>query len=221
MGTTMTAALVDAARGEVAIGHVGDSRAYLLRGGVLKQLTTDHSLVAELVQSGVLTPEEAESHPQRSAITRALGTEPTVEVEVLTIAPEPGDLFLLCSDGLQTMVSDDEIIAALEAAERAPAPGAEALVAAANARGGEDNVTVVLFELIEGENRSDEEESPEQASVTESEPHVQHMEEPALEASATTLSRHGAGPGGRVAALLLIAAVVVIGVLALFWGTTR
>ena len=222
MGTTVTAALVDAAQGNVAIGHVGDSRAYLLRNGVLEQLTTDHSLVAELVQSGVLTPEEAERHPQRSAITRALGTEPTVEVEVLTIAPEPGDLFLLCSDGLPTMVSDDEIAAALQAAERAPAAAAEALVARANARGGEDNVTVVLFELVEGETTEEEEQLEEVEPVEQdSGPDPGRGQAPEADASEADVHRHGAGPGGRMAALLLIAAIVVIGALALFWGISR
>jgi len=222
MGTTVTAALVDAAQGNVAIGHVGDSRAYLLRNGVLEQLTTDHSLVAELVQSGVLTPEEAERHPQRSAITRALGTEPTVEVEVLTIAPEPGDLFLLCSDGLPTMVSDDEIAAALQAAERAPAAAAEALVARANARGGEDNVTVVLFELVEGETTEEEEQLEEVEPVEQdsgSDPG--RGQTPEADTSEADVHRHGAGPGGRMAALLLVAAIVVIGALALFWGISR
>ncbi len=217
MGTTVTAALVDSAQERVAIGHVGDSRAYLLRSGVLEQLTTDHSLVAELVQSGVLTPEEAERHPQRSAITRALGTEPTVEVEVLTIAPEPGDLFVLCSDGLPTMVSDEEIAAALEAAERTPAAAAEALVAVANARGGEDNVTVVLFELVEGESPPEGEQPREPEPVADIEPEA-HVEESELEASSASLSRHGAGPGGRVAALLLIAAILAIAAVALYWG---
>ncbi|HET8968138.1 MAG TPA: protein phosphatase 2C domain-containing protein, partial [Gaiellaceae bacterium] len=120
MGTTVTAALVDAAEGTVTIGHVGDSRAYLLRGDSFRQLSTDHSLVAELVQSGVLTPEEAERHPQRSAITRALGTDPAVEVEVQTVPGEVGDLFLLCSDGLSVMLGDSEIAAAIERAERDP-----------------------------------------------------------------------------------------------------
>jgi PPM family protein phosphatase len=148
MGTTVTAALVDAATGTVGIGHVGDSRAYLLRSGTLEQLTTDHSLVAELVESGVLTPEEAERHPQRSAITRALGTESTVEVDTFTVQAEPGDLFLVCSDGLPAMVTDDEMAAAIETAGRDPARAVEALVAAANENGGEDNVTVVLFEML-------------------------------------------------------------------------
>jgi protein phosphatase len=148
MGTTTTAALVDAATGTVGIGHVGDSRAYLLRGGELEQLTTDHSLVAELVQSGVLTPEEAERHPQRSAITRALGTESTVEVDAFTIQAEPGDLFLICSDGLSSMITADEMRGAIEQADRDPARAVEALVEAANAHGGEDNVTVVVFEML-------------------------------------------------------------------------
>ena len=222
MGTTVTAALVDTDTGTVAIGHVGDSRAYLLRNDVLDQLTTDHSLVAELVQSGVLTPEEAERHPQRSAITRALGTEPTVEVEVLTVAGEPGDLFLLCSDGLPTMLSDEEILSALEGAGREPAAVAEALVTTANARGGEDNITVVLFELAEGAEpaRESTPAEPEQAE-SDSGPDLARAETPKVEASEIDLRRHGAGPGGRVAALALIAVVLVIGALALYWGITR
>src|SRR5439155_15086133 len=97
MGTTMTVALV--VPGEVWIGHVGDSRAYRIRDGSLEQLTEDHSLVAELVRSGKLSPEEAEVHPQRSVITRALGTDPDVDVDTFEVEAEPGDLFLLCSDG--------------------------------------------------------------------------------------------------------------------------
>ena len=221
MGTTVTAALVDTDSGTVAIGHVGDSRAYLLRDGTLEQLTTDHSLVAELVSSGVLTPEEAERHPQRSAITRALGTEPTVEVEVLTIVGQPGDLFLLCSDGLPTMLSDGNVAAALEAAERDPATAGEALVVAANARGGEDNITVVLFELVEGEAPAVEPTPAERhPPELELDPELEaEMLEP--EASEASLSRHGAGPGGRAAALVFIVASLVIGALVLYWGITR
>ena len=223
MGTTVTAALVDTDSGTVAIGHVGDSRAYLLRDGALEQLTTDHSLVAELVSSGVLTPEEAERHPQRSAITRALGTEPTVEVEVLTIAGQPGDLFLLCSDGLPTMLSDGEVAAALEAAERDPATAGEALVVAANAQGGEDNITVVLFELAEGKAPAVEptpaERPPPGPELAPDSGLEAEMVEP--EASQASLSRHGAGPGGRAAALAFIVAALVIGALVLYWGITR
>ncbi len=217
MGTTVTAALVDTASGTVAIGHVGDSRAYLLRGGSIEQLTTDHSLVAELVESGILTPEEAERHPQRSAITRALGTEPTVDVDAFTITAEPGDVFLLCSDGLSIMVADEDVAAVIEAAERDPARAAEGLVAAANARGGEDNVTVVLFEIAAAAEAGEpvEEAPPE----TQEEPPEETYVEP--ETSEADVSRHGAGPGGRLAALVLIAAVLAIGALVLYWGVTR
>ena len=144
MGTTVTAALLT--DGPVVIGHVGDSRAYRIRDGRLEQLTEDHSLVADLMRSGRLTPEEAEGHPQRSVITRALGTDPDVDVDTLVIEAEAGDLFLLCSDGLSTMVSDDKV---LETVERAGSldDAARNLVRAANSGGGEDNVTVVLFRL--------------------------------------------------------------------------
>ena len=221
MGTTVTAALVDAHAGTVAIGHVGDSRAYRLRAGVFEQLTTDHSLVAELVSSGVLTPEEAERHPQRSAITRALGTEPTVEVEVLTIAGEPGDLYLLCSDGLPVMLADAAIAAALGAAVGDPAAAGEALVAAANRQGGEDNITVVLFELVEGD--PPEEEPPAivepEAPDETSEPEAQADDVP--DASEADLHKHGAGPGGRLAAIALIVGVLVVGALLLYWGVNK
>ena len=109
MGTTITAAIVDAGGEEVAIGHVGDSRAYRLRGGKLERLTRDHSLVEEMRRKGQLTDAQAEDHPQRSIITRALGPEPEVEVDVQTVPAQPGDLFLLCSDGLTTMLDDERI----------------------------------------------------------------------------------------------------------------
>jgi serine/threonine protein phosphatase PrpC len=146
MGTTMTVALLDNADGTIAFGHVGDSRAYRVRGGELEQLTDDHSLVGELVRSGRLSPEEAESHPQRSVITRALGTEPDVDVDTFTVEAEQGDVYLLCSDGLTDMTSTREILAAVEES-RDLDDAARALVDAANAGGGEDNITVVLFEI--------------------------------------------------------------------------
>jgi serine/threonine protein phosphatase PrpC len=145
MGTTMTVALVEEER--VAIGHVGDSRAYLIREGRLEQLTDDHSLVAELVRSGKLTPEEAEAHPQRSVITRALGTESEVDVDTFSVHATPGDLFLLCSDGLTVMVDDESILEAVEQHRSNLDEAAKALVNAANRGGGEDNITVVFFEL--------------------------------------------------------------------------
>jgi serine/threonine protein phosphatase PrpC len=147
MGTTMTVALVES--GQVAFGHVGDSRAYLIRDGSLEQLTEDHSLVAELMRSGKLSPEEAETHPQRSVITRALGTDPDVDVDTFTISAEVGDVFLLCSDGLTTMVSNDSILDLVER-NRGDMEGAlRALVREANRGGGEDNITVVAFEIAD------------------------------------------------------------------------
>ena len=146
MGTTITAALL--VGGHVAIGHVGDSRAYRVREGRLEQLTEDHSLVADLMRSGRLSPEEAEVHPQRSVITRALGTDPEVDVDTFTVETSPGDVFLLCSDGLTTMVADDDILG-IVADAKALDDAAKALVKAANRGGGEDNVTVVLFALGE------------------------------------------------------------------------
>ena len=142
MGTTVTAALLEA--GRIVIGHVGDSRAYRLRSGRLEQLTDDHSLVADLVRGGRISPEEAETHPQRSVITRALGTDPKVDVDSLAVDAESGDVYLICSDGLTTMIGDGEILAILERAKSLEGAGKD-LVKAANRRGGEDNVTVVLF----------------------------------------------------------------------------
>jgi protein phosphatase len=152
MGTTVTAALLTG--GRVTIGHVGDSRAYRIRNGELEQLTDDHSLVGDLMRSGRLTPEEADAHPQRSVITRALGTDREVDVDTLAIEAEPGDLFLLCSDGLTTMVADDDILGILAAAPTLD-DAARALVRAANTEGGEDNVTVVLFR-VEGDEHVEE-----------------------------------------------------------------
>jgi serine/threonine protein phosphatase PrpC len=145
MGTTMTVALVE--DGHVWIGHVGDSRAYLVRGETLEQLTEDHSLVAELVRSGRLSPEEADSHPQRSVVTRALGTDPDVDVDTFSVDSQPGDLFLLCSDGLTSMVSDDGILDEIRRHRHDLRGAAKALVRAANRGGGEDNITVVFFEI--------------------------------------------------------------------------
>jgi protein phosphatase len=145
MGTTMTVALVE--DGTVAIGHVGDSRAYLIRGRSLEQLTEDHSLVAELVRSGKLSPEEAEAHPQRSVITRALGTDPNVDVDTFSVETKPGDVFLLCSDGLTSMVGDEAILSEVKRNRGDLKAAAKALVRAANRGGGEDNITVVFFEI--------------------------------------------------------------------------
>jgi protein phosphatase len=213
MGTTVTVALVDASEDRVVFGQVGDSRAYRLRGDQLEQVTTDHSLVAELVRSGVLTPEEAERHPQRSAITRAVGTESAIEADVFAVTAEPGDLFLLCSDGLTDMLGADEIAATIVAADRDPEAAGEALVAAANAKGGEDNI-----ELVEG----DPEEEPDRELTDGAEPDQTEGQDASTEATTPGGVRtHGAGPGGQLAALGLIALVVVVGVLVLYWGIKR
>ena len=148
MGTTLTLAKVHG--DEVSLAHVGDSRAYRLRGGELEQLTRDHSLVAELERSGQITPEAAEHHPQRSIITRALGPEPDVEVDTYTLAGRDGDAFLICSDGLTSMISDDEVASILRSAGSLD-EAADELVRAANQSGGKDNITVILFRLGEGE----------------------------------------------------------------------
>jgi PPM family protein phosphatase len=146
MGTTTTAALVDLDGEEVAIGHVGDSRAYRLRGGKFEQLTRDHSLVEEMRRKGQLTDAQAEDHPQRSIITRALGPEPEVDVDLQTVPAQAGDVFLICSDGLTTMLADAKIAHILSRATSLQS-AVRALVDEANRAGGRDNITVVLFRL--------------------------------------------------------------------------
>jgi PPM family protein phosphatase len=154
MGTTVTVALVEG--DEVVLGHVGDSRAYRFRAGELEQLTEDHSLVQELLKDGRLTPEEARVHPQQAVITRALGTDPDVDVDTFRVDARPGDVFLLCSDGLSGMVGD-EIIRDLVDQNRDDLDAVtRALVDAANAGGGEDNITVVCFEVGDGSAGTDD-----------------------------------------------------------------
>jgi serine/threonine protein phosphatase PrpC len=147
MGTTVTAAHV----GEhvVTIAHVGDSRCYVARDGELRRITKDHSLVAELVDRGKLTEEQAETHPQRSVITRALGPEPSVQVDIIEEPAHAGDLFMVCSDGLTAMVREPDLKAMLVGNERPLDELGRSLIAAANANGGRDNITVILFRLEE------------------------------------------------------------------------
>jgi PPM family protein phosphatase len=146
MGTTITAAIVDLEAEEVAIGHVGDSRAYRLRGNKFERLTRDHSLVEEMRRKGQLTDAQAEDHPQRSIITRALGPEPEVEVDLQTVPAQAGDTFLICSDGLTTMLGDEQI-GRLLARATSMSSAVRALVDEANRAGGRDNITVVAFRL--------------------------------------------------------------------------
>lgn len=152
MGTTLTAVYVG--EREVAIAHVGDSRAYCWRDGELLRLTDDHSLVDELIRQGRLTPEAAEDHPQRSIITRALGPEEAVEVDTRSFRARSGDVYLLCSDGLTTMLSEAELTEVLRGHARLHDAG-EALIAAANEAGGRDNITVILLRLEEVESAHD------------------------------------------------------------------
>ncbi len=144
MGTTLVCLVLDA-NGGAWVGHVGDSRAYRLRDGRLELLTDDHSVVGELMRAGRISPEEARVHPQRNELLRAIGTQPTVLVDVQSVEVRAGDRFLLCSDGLTSMVSDAEIaeIAAGPELEQA----AQALVDRANEEGGLDNVTVQLVRI--------------------------------------------------------------------------
>jgi protein phosphatase len=142
MGSTVVAALVHGS--SASFGHVGDSRIYLLRGGRLQQLSRDHSLVGELVRQGRLTAEEAEVHPHRSVITRALGA-PTVEVDAWTVDTEDGDVYLLCSDGLSDYVPAGELARQLGGDELQPA--VDSLIQAANDAGGDDNITAVAFRV--------------------------------------------------------------------------
>jgi len=146
MGTTITAAIVNAQEEEIGIGHVGDSRAYRLRAGNLERLTRDHSLVEEMRRKGQITDAQAEDHPQRSIITRALGPEPEVEVDVQTVPAAPGDVFLLCSDGLTTMLDEDRIATVLSDAPSMQ-DAVRALVDEANGAGGRDNITAMAFRL--------------------------------------------------------------------------
>ena len=216
--------------GAVSIGHVGDSRAYRLRDGRLEQLTHDHSLVGDLVRSGLLSPEEARTHPQRSVITRALGTDPDVDADTFTVEPQPGDVYLLCSDGLTDMLEDSEIVRVVREASGLES-AAKALVKAANRKGGEDNVTVVLFEMVEGEPTAE----PAPAEVPDPEPDAdqgpdtaEHLD-PVLEDGGgprddeepPSPRRFGAGPGGRLAALLVVVVILGIGALALYLALNR
>jgi PPM family protein phosphatase len=219
MGTTMTVALVE--DGRVAIGHVGDSRAYLIRDRQLEQLTEDHSLVAELVRSGKLSPEEAEGHPQRSVITRALGTDPDVDVDTFSVETKPGDLFLLCSDGLTAMVDDETILDEVGRHRDDLRAAAKALVRAANKSGGDDNITVVFFEIV----------GDEEAEKTVTLPPVEDDEQATLDeldrvpVIATEDGRRPAAPPRRRRRGRVLAAIVFLLVIGaagvVLWGLWR
>jgi PPM family protein phosphatase len=147
MGTTLTAALLCGNR--LTIGHVGDSRAYKILDGQISLLTKDHSLIGSLIEEGRLKPEEAENHPQKHVLTRALGVSSSIEVDITELEIDAGATLLLCTDGLTNMVRDSEILT-LSIEKSEPAKLAEALIDLANSRGGYDNITVVIASGIGG-----------------------------------------------------------------------
>ncbi|HKD95429.1 MAG TPA: Stp1/IreP family PP2C-type Ser/Thr phosphatase [Gaiellaceae bacterium] len=227
MGTTMTVALVDGM--SVAIGHVGDSRAYLVRGEQMEQLTEDHSLVNELLKTGKLSEEEAQIHPQRSVITRAVGTDPDVDVDGFTIEAEEGDVFLICSDGLSDMVEDEEILELVHANRDDLDKAVKALVAAANRGGGEDNITAVAFE-ISAEAAQNLEDTVSMPALTEPEEQPDEQTREYVEASdggtmivpPSEVAAADAGPQAKRVRIVLIGIVVLALVAALVvWGLTR
>jgi PPM family protein phosphatase len=217
MGTTMTVALVEEMT--VAIGHVGDSRAYLVRGEQMEQLTDDHSLVNELLKSGRLSEEEAHVHPQRSVITRAVGTDPDVDVDGFTIEAEEGDVFLLCSDGLTDMVSDEQILELVHTHRDELDKAVRALVSAANRGGGEDNITAVAFRISD--------EAPVSSEDTVAMPALTGAEEEPDERTREqvqepTPASAPAGPDARRVRFVLIGLVVLLVAAALvIWGLSR
>jgi protein phosphatase len=236
MGTTMTVALVEGMT--VAIGHVGDSRAYLVRGEQMEQLTDDHSLVNELLKSGKLSEEEAQIHPQRSVITRAVGTDPDVDVDGFTIEAEDGDVFLICSDGLTDMVEDEEILELLHANRDDLEKAVKALVAAANRGGGEDNITAVAFK-VSSEAVPNLEDTVAMPALTwdEDELDEQTREYAEPEAAGGTMivapgelpdeltagesETQPAADSRRVRLVLIGVAVLAIGAALVIWGLTR
>jgi PPM family protein phosphatase len=236
MGTTMTVALVEPNR--VVIGHVGDSRAYLLRDHALEQLTEDHSLVHELMKSGKLSPEEAEVHPQRSVITRALGTDPDVDVDTFSVDTQTGDIFLLCSDGLTTMVDDDDILDVLERHHDDLDRAAKSLVSAANRGGGEDNITVVAFAIADDADetvRMEAQRGPDEdtlEAVPVPAPAVDTMVVPAHEVehvfvepgspeAAAVTRPQPLPPAARIRLVLTMLALLAIAAVLLVWGLVR
>jgi protein phosphatase len=249
MGTTITAALVEP-DGQVVFGHVGDSRAYLLRDDKLEQLTNDHTLVAELVRRGELSPGEAEVHPQRSVITRALGTDPDVDVDTFAVDAQPGDVYLICSDGLSSMVDAREIEGILRQHRTDLVDAARALIQAANRGGGEDNITAVLFAVEDGDAgppagapdehtreftlHPEEEDTlhPEDGiapppPATSAPSAVDTMVVPASDIQAAIAAREEeqgaprAGIGRHMLALLVILALLAVIVVLVWWGLAR
>ena len=208
MGTTMTVALVE--DGGVVIGHVGDSRAYLVRDRQIEQITEDHSLVNELLKTGRLSPEEADTHPQRSVITRAVGTDPDVDVDSVVVDTRDGDVFLICSDGLTDMVADNEILDVVEHNLGNLDRAAKQLISAANRGGGEDNITVVAFSI----GRVDGSDSVEDTATMEAVVLPDKTTENVGVRTATP-------PPGRARVVLAVLILLALLVSLLLWGLLR
>ena len=229
MGTTITVALVE--DDHVTIGHVGDSRAYRYRDGTIEQITEDHSLVNELMKSGKLSPEEAETHPQRSVITRALGTDPDVDVDSFTVETQVGDVFLLCSDGLTTMVDDASILDVLDKYHDDLDRATKALVSAANRRGGEDNITVIAFSISDGveaahvssvDDTMETLVAPVVDTMVVPPDEVEHVfVEPGSPEAAAVTQREPISSAARVRLVLTMLGLLVVAAVLLVWGLVR
>ena len=232
MGTTITVALVEDSG--VTIGHVGDSRAYRYREGSIEQITEDHSLVNELMKSGKLSPEEAEMHPQRSVITRVLGTDPNVDVDSFTLETQEGDVFLLCSDGLTTMVDDDDILHVIEKHHDDLDRATKSLVSAANRGGGEDNITVIAFTISDGaeaarrsavENEDTMENvlpAPAVDTMLVPPDEVEHVfVEPGSPEAESLTRREPISPAARVRLVLTMLTLLGVAAVLLVWGLLR
>ncbi|MGQ0825688.1 MAG: Stp1/IreP family PP2C-type Ser/Thr phosphatase [Actinomycetota bacterium] len=208
MGTTMTAIVVAGGR-QLLVGHVGDSRAYVLHDDTLRRITEDHSLVEELVREGRITEEQAESHPRRAIITRALGIDPEVEIDLFTVEVDAGDRVLICSDGLTGMVRDRDVERVLRA-ESDPQRAAEILVDAANTAGGEDNVTAVVLHVVE----VDDSAVPDPELLAIPDPAIPAVSQPPPDVAAEppTPSREALGRRIRGVALVVVPLVLVLAI---------
>jgi len=204
MGTTLTAIALHDSTAE--LGHVGDSRAYLMRDGSVTQVTEDHSLVEQLVREGRLTPEEAQNHPQRAIITRALGVDPDVQVDTYRIDLKPGDRLLICSDGLTNMLSDDTIAQTLRR-HADPQQAAETLVDMANQAGGDDNITVVLVDALS--------DGGDGAAAT---PQVERSPEPQVAVEDEEETEPPVQPGTRGVRSLLLWGLPILAVVGIAFG---
>jgi protein phosphatase len=210
MGTTVTACML-AADGTLYVVHVGDSRAYLVRGGELRRLTDDHSVVAELVRGGALTEEQADRHPQRNVITKALGAQRDLTADAFQVRVQDGDIIMLCTDGVSAAIGDAGIARALHD-EPSLDEAARLLVEAADAAGGEDNATVVLARVGTGAPAA----VPAPVEFVPSTPRVATLPRPMVEPSHRTGRAPEPGrvlervPGARSRVLIIAASVVAV-----------